>query len=71
MIAIDFLSLSDYLSGIYKAIAFGFIISIVSCYCGLFSGKGAYGVGSATTNSVVISSILILSSNYFLTELFF
>ena len=68
---IDFLSLSDYLSGIYKAIVFGFIISIVSCYCGLFSGKGAYGVGSATTNSVVISSILILSSNYFLTELFF
>ena len=68
---IDFLSLSDYLSGIFKAFAFGFIISIVSCYCGLFSDKGAFGVGSATTNAVVISSILILSSNYFLTELFF
>ena len=68
---IDFLSLGDYLSGIFKAFAFGFIISIVSCYCGLFSDKGAFGVGSATTNAVVISSILILSSNYFLTELFF
>ena len=68
---IDFLSFNDYLSGIFKAFAFGFIISIVSCYCGLFSDKGAFGVGSATTNAVVISSILILSSNYFLTELFF
>ena len=68
---LDFLNLGDYLSGVFKAIAFGFIISIVSCYCGLFSDKGAFGVGSATTNAVVVSSILILSSNYFLTELFF
>ena len=68
---INFLSLGDYLSGIFKAITFGFIISIVSCYCGLFSEKGAFGVGSSTTNAVVLSSILILSSNYFLTELFF
>ena len=68
---LDFLSLSDYLSGIFKSITFGFIISIISCYCGLHSGKGAFGVGSATTNSVVISSILILFSNYVLTEIFF
>jgi len=68
---LDFLSLSDYLSGVFKAITFGFIISIISCYSGLYSGKGAFGVGSATTNSVVISSILILFSNYILTELFF
>ena len=68
---INFLSLNDYLSGIFKASVFGFIISIVSCYSGLFSGKGAFGVGSATTNSVVVSSILILFSNYILTEIFF
>ena len=36
-----------------------------------FSYWDVTGVGSATTNAVVISSILILSSNYFLTELFF
>tara|TARA_Y100000768_G_C23948383_1_gene668834 strand:+ start:667 stop:1434 length:768 start_codon:yes stop_codon:yes gene_type:complete len=71
MNTIDFLSLSDYLSGIFKALTFGFIISIISCYSGLYSGKGAFGVGSATTNSVVISSILILFSNYILTEIFF
>ncbi len=68
---LDFLSLSDYLSGIVKAITFGFIISIISCFSGLYSGKGAFGVGSATTNAVVISSILILISNYILTEIFF
>ena len=68
---INFLSLNDYLSGIFKALVFGFIISIVSCYSGLYSGKGAFGVGSATTNSVVVSSILILFSNYILTEIFF
>ncbi len=68
---LDFLSLSDYLSGIFKATVFGFIISIVSCYSGLYSGKGAFGVGSATTNSVVVSSVLILFSNYILTEIFF
>ena len=71
MNTIDFLSLSDYLSGVIKATVFGFIISIISCYNGLYSGKGAFGVGSATTNAVVVSSILILISNYLLTELFF
>tara|TARA_B100001057_G_scaffold374053_1_gene378595 strand:+ start:522 stop:1289 length:768 start_codon:yes stop_codon:yes gene_type:complete len=68
---INFLSFSDYLSGIVKAITFGFVISVVSCYSGLYSGKGAFGVGSATTNSVVLSSILILFLNYILTEIFF
>ena len=68
---IDFLSLNDYLSGIFKAITFGFIISIISCYSGLYSGKGSFGVGSAATNSVVLSSVLILFSNYILTEIFF
>ena len=68
---INFLSFADYFSGIVKAIIFGFIISIVSCYNGLYSGKGSFGVGTATTNAVVTSSILILIFNYILTELFF
>jgi phospholipid/cholesterol/gamma-HCH transport system permease protein len=61
----------DVISGLVKACAFGFIIGIVSCYNGYYSGKGAKGVGSATTSAVVISSILILISNYAITELFF
>ena len=68
---IDFLSFADYLSGVIKDNVFGFIISVISCYCGLYSGKGSFGVWSATTNSVVLSSILILVSNYILTDIFF
>jgi len=71
MNTINFLSFTDYFSGIVKATIFGFIIAIVSCYNGLYSGKGSFGVGAATTNAVVTSSILILIFNYLLTELFF
>ena len=71
MNTINFLSFTDYFSGIVKATIFGFIIAIVSCYNGLYSGKGSFGVGTATTNAVVTSSILILIFNYILTELFF
>jgi phospholipid/cholesterol/gamma-HCH transport system permease protein len=54
-----------------KAFVFGIIISTVSCYCGYHSNKGAKGVGDATTMAVVNSSIMILLSNYFITEIFF
>jgi len=43
----------------------------MSCYHGYHSNKGARGVGTATTDAVVSSSILILLSNYLITELFF
>ena len=61
----------DVISGLVKAAVFGFIISIVSCYSGYYSNKGAKGVGRATISAVVNSSILILISNYLITELFF
>ncbi|RYE05794.1 MAG: ABC transporter permease [Rickettsiaceae bacterium] len=61
----------DVISGLVKAGCFGFIIGIVSCYNGYYSGKGARGVGGATTSAVVTSSILILLSNYIITEFFF
>ncbi|MDX1917338.1 MAG: ABC transporter permease, partial [Rickettsiaceae bacterium] len=67
----EFLKAIDIISGLVKAVIFGFIITSVSCYCGFYCEKGAKGVGSATTKAVVNSSILILLSNYFLTELFF
>ena len=54
-----------------KAAVFGFVISIMGCYNGFHSKGGAQGVGMATTNAVVTSSIMILLSNYILTELFF
>ncbi len=61
----------DVISGLIKAAVFGFIISIIGCYNGYYSGRGARGVGNATTSAVVNSSVLILISNYLITGLFF
>jgi len=61
----------DVNSGLVKAAVFGFIISVMSCYAGYYSDKGARGVGNATTSAVVSSSIIILISNYLITEIFF
>ncbi|GAB5388275.1 MAG: ABC transporter permease [Alphaproteobacteria bacterium] len=61
----------DVTSGLVKAAVFGFIITIMGCYHGYNSGRGAQGVGKATTNAVVSSSILILLFNYVLTQIFF
>jgi phospholipid/cholesterol/gamma-HCH transport system permease protein len=55
------------LTGIIKAFIFGGIISTISCYKGMACGEGAEGVGKATTEAVVYSSISILISNFFLT----
>ena len=68
---IRYLQPIDIISGAIKAAVFGFLIALMGCYHGYYSGRGAQGVGTATTNAVVSSSILILISNYVLTELFF
>ncbi len=67
----DFLEKIDVISGLVKASVFGFIVSLMGCYHGYHSRGGAQGVGAATTNAVVSASILILSANYVITELFF
>ena len=68
---VDFLEASDIISGLWKAMVFGFIIALMGCFHGYYSGRGAQGVGRATTQAVVSASVLILASNYLLTELFF
>ena len=68
---IDFLESWDVISGLIKAAVFGFIVATLGCYHGMNSARGARGVGRATTNAVVSASVLILGSNYILTELFF
>lgn len=67
----DFLEYKDVISGLIKASVFGFIITLMGCYHGYHSKGGASGVGAATTNAVVTASMMILLSNYFITELFF
>jgi phospholipid/cholesterol/gamma-HCH transport system permease protein len=65
------LAYKDVSSGLIKAAVFGFIIALMGCYNGFHSKGGAQGVGGATTNAVVSSSILILAANYILTNLLF
>ena len=68
---VDFVEFLDVFSGLVKAAVFGFIVALMGCYHGFHSHGGAQGVGKATTNAVVSASILILISNYIVTELFF
>src|SRR6476646_93945 len=68
---VDFVTQQDVTSGLIKAAVFGFIIALMGCYNGFHSKGGAQGVGTATTNAVVSSSILILAANYLLTSILF
>lgn len=67
----DYLDLEDIYFGLLKACIFGMIIATIGCYQGINTRGGAEGVGKATTNAVVISSLLILVANYFVTALLF
>ncbi|HTB83067.1 MAG TPA: ABC transporter permease [Candidatus Sulfotelmatobacter sp.] len=58
---------SDIMIGLIKSFVYGGIIALISCYKGLSCGAGAEGVGRATTEAVVYSSITILITNFFLT----
>ncbi len=62
--------MKDITIGIYKSLAFGIMVLWVCCYKGFYTGYGAEGVSRATTEAVVMSSILILISDYFLGTLF-
>lgn len=66
-----YVELSDITNGLIKSAVFGLILSWVGCYKGFYTYGGARGVGLATTKAVVISSILILIANYFLTAILF
>ncbi|MAH84174.1 MAG: ABC transporter permease [Rhodospirillaceae bacterium TMED8] len=68
---LEFLEVSDVVSGLVKASVFGFLVTLMGCYHGYNSRGGAQGVGRATTNAVVSASILILCFDYILTEAFF
>ncbi len=60
-------STSDVVVGLIKSVVFGGIVALIGCYKGMTCGEGAEGVGRATTEAVVYSSITILISNFFLT----
>lgn len=60
----DSFNIGDFINGLVKAGVFGLIIGVVGCHEGFETEGGAAGVGTATTNSVVISSVLILVFNF-------
>jgi phospholipid/cholesterol/gamma-HCH transport system permease protein len=60
---------NDFIQGLLKPFVFGGIISVTACYYGLNTTGGTEGVGRSTTSTVVTSSILILVSDYFLTQI--
>lgn len=68
---LDFVEWSDVSSGLIKAAVFGLIVTLMGCYNGYNSARGAQGVGLATTNAVVSSAILIFIFNYILTQALF
>jgi phospholipid/cholesterol/gamma-HCH transport system permease protein len=61
---------NDILHGLCKTPFFGFEIALIGCYNGLSATGGADGVGRATTVAVVISSIAVLATDFFLTKIF-
>jgi phospholipid/cholesterol/gamma-HCH transport system permease protein len=66
---LEFTALEDIAIGMIKGLVFGLIIVIISCHQGLISSGGAVGVGRGTTQAVVLSSLTILISNFFLSLL--
>jgi phospholipid/cholesterol/gamma-HCH transport system permease protein len=61
-----FLGTADLWVGFWKSLGFGLIVTWVACYKGFHVGHGAEGVGRATTEAVVLASVLILVVDYFL-----
>jgi len=64
-----FVDMGDVNHGLIKAFFFGLIIVTTSCYKGFKCQGGAEGVGKATTSAVVVSMVLILVGDYFLSSL--
>ncbi|MCC5875378.1 MAG: ABC transporter permease [Candidatus Sumerlaeia bacterium] len=65
---LKFAKVSDVMGGLAKTVVFGTLIALTGCYYGFRTSGGAAGVGRATTNSVVLTLILILVFDYLLSS---
>jgi phospholipid/cholesterol/gamma-HCH transport system permease protein len=65
------IDLTAVLSGLIKSAVFGFLLAAIGCQQGFYTSGGAEGVGRSTTAAVVVASIAILISDFFLTRLLF
>jgi phospholipid/cholesterol/gamma-HCH transport system permease protein len=66
--AIDALDFPDIMQGMMKPLVYGFILATIGCYKGLTVRGGTQGVGRATTQAVVVSNVLIIAADVFLTK---
>ena len=64
----QFLKMDDMTSGLIKAAVFGLLFSMIGCQRGYDTKGGAEGVGTSTTAAVVLGSLAILISDFFLTK---
>jgi phospholipid/cholesterol/gamma-HCH transport system permease protein len=65
-----FMVFQDLVEGVAKPFCFGFIIAMIACHVGLTTQGGAEGVGTAAKKTVVLASVLILVSDFFITKIF-
>src|SRR5579862_7961091 len=65
-----FTSAKDVMSGLIKSVFFAVFIALIACYKGFNADEGAEGVGRATTQAVVVSSLTVLIANFFIAVLF-
>jgi phospholipid/cholesterol/gamma-HCH transport system permease protein len=68
---VNFLQAQDIASSLIKGAVFGFLATLVGCYHGMQSGRGAQGVGAATKTAVAAAAVLILAANFILTAVLF
>lgn len=68
---VNFLETPDVVSSLIKGAVFGFIATLMGCFHGMRSGRGAQGVGNATKTAVAAAAILILAANFLLTAVLF
>ena len=66
----EILTYADVSQGLLKPFVNGFVISLVGCYYGINTSGGTQGVGRATTQAVVVSSVWVFVINLFLTQIF-
>lgn len=65
----SFIGFWDVTTGLVKSLFFGLAIGLICCYKGFYCGKGAAGVGRATTDAFVTSFVSIIILNFFLAKL--
>jgi phospholipid/cholesterol/gamma-HCH transport system permease protein len=62
------LAYADVVQGLVKPLFFGFIIGSIGCFYGMNTKGGTQGVGRSTTQAVVVSSVLIIASDFLISK---